>query len=193
MGKTKTPKGLNAHARATAAMPAHRATVRKDYTVERVTLPPDPDRDDTPDPPAPPPPRAALAVAKDRGPLLAYLARGKIEPLHYEAGEYIARVCHRAASAGVPVTSRFAGRINTSAPGTPGRPSPAEGGRATLVRVMVDAGIAEAGAGGALLFTREGDVVTRVCGLGEWAGGTRKLTLLRKGLERVASHLGFSG
>lgn len=140
----------------------------------------------------------------DACPLDAYLRRGALDQRQHDAGTWLAR-CFRRAVHQPSMVTHYGERL-----GGGGGSDPMMDGRKTLWRVLVTTGLAVTGdaqksgktlagleGGGVggrspLLLTPMGQVALSVCGLEEWAGGTRNLGKLRSALDRLAAHLRIS-
>lgn len=137
----------------------------------------------------------------DQTPLDAYARRGMLTERQTEAGRWLAR-CFRRAVYQPSTTTCYGVRLGRGAGS-----DPMLDGREALWRVLLAAGLADAN-GTALplriqgrtvvaegevrapiVLNRLGTVALSVCGLEEWAGGTRRLEALRKGLDRLADHV----
>lgn len=141
----------------------------------------------------------------DACPLDAYLRRGVLEQRQHDAGAWLAR-CFRRAVHQPSMVTHYGERL-----GGGGGSDPMMDGRKTLWRVLLTTGLATTGdgrkpgkapacleggaAGGrsSVILTPTGQVALSVCGLEEWAGGTRNLGKLRTALDRLADHLRIDG
>lgn len=137
----------------------------------------------------------------DACPLDAYLRRGMLDPRQHDAGQWLAR-CFRRAVHQPSMVANYGERL-----GGGGGSDPMLDGRNTLWRVLLVTGLAEPGSAAAplkthsriyetlpgtrarVVLTPAGHVALSVCGLEEWAGGTRNLAKLRTALDTLADHL----
>ena len=138
---------------------------------------------------------------EDTCPLAAYLRRGKLTWRQHEAGAAVARAWQRAV---IPrrMTARWEERVSGNGADT----SPAVTGAHGLWRLLERAGLASpvregatlnlpgtargsAGARAPMRLTPGGTIVLSVCGMEEWAGGTRNLDKLRESLDALADVL----
>lgn len=137
----------------------------------------------------------------DACPLDAYLRRGLLEQRQHDAGLWLAR-CFRRAVHQPSMVANYGERL-----GGGGGSDPMVDGRNALWRVLLATGLAEEGAAAAtikthsrvydvlpgararVVLTPPGHVALSVCGLEEWAGGTRNLARLRTALDKVADLL----
>jgi len=142
------------------------------------------------------PPSLGVRVL-DACPLDAYRRRGVLDSRQHDAGAWLAR-CFRKAVHQPSMTTCYGERL-----GGGGGADPMLDGRNTLWRVLLASGLATkaakgtaAGGGDALrdsgagmALTPTGVVAINVCGMEEWAGGTRNLAKLRAALDALADHL----
>ncbi|MBP2227552.1 hypothetical protein J2847_000832 [Azospirillum agricola] len=137
----------------------------------------------------------------DATPLDAYRRRGVVDERQHEAGMWLAR-CFRRAVLQPSMIAVYGERM-----GGGGGADPMLDGRNILWNFLLASGLAVRGGGaeaakadarvrealpGArspLVVTPLGHVALSVCGLEEWAGGTRNLNKLRSALDKVADHL----
>ncbi|CAO3431241.1 hypothetical protein [Azospirillum doebereinerae] len=152
-----------------------------------------------------PPPTLGLRIL-DSCPLDAYLRRGMIDERQHDAGAWLAR-CFKRAVHQPSMIAIYGERL-----GGGGGSDPMMDGRNALWRVILAAGLAvtastatsiKATAGAAtaridatlpagrsaVLLTPAGRVALSVCGMEEWAGGTRNMGKLRAALDILAEHL----
>lgn len=141
----------------------------------------------------------------DACPLDAYLRRGALDRRQHEAGTWLAR-CFRRAVHQPSMVTHYGERL-----GGGGGSDPMMDGRKALWRVLLATGLAMTGDGqkfgkmpacleggavggrSSVILTPPGQVALSVCGLEEWAGGTRNLGKLRTALDRLADHLRIHG
>lgn len=139
------------------------------------------------------PPSLGVRVL-DACPLDAYRRRGVLDARQHDAGTWLAR-CFRKAVHQPSMTTCYGERL-----GGGGGADPMLDGRNTLWRVLrasglargPDTGAADAAPGKArasVVLTPMGEVAINVCGMEEWAGGTRNLAKLRAALDALADHL----
>lgn len=141
----------------------------------------------------------------DACPLDAYLRRGALDQRQHDAGAWLAR-CFRRAVHQPSMVTHYGERL-----GGGGGSDPMMDGRKTLWRVLLTTGLATTGDGrkpgkasacleggtvggrSSVILTPTGQVALSVCGMEEWAGGTRNLGKLRTALDRLADHLRIDG
>jgi len=191
-----------------ADQPVTAGQARRTATPERLRHSPhsvevrDPDRDGAP-------PALGLRIL-DACPLDAYLRRGMIDGRQHDAGSWLAR-CFKRAVHQPSMIAVYGERL-----GGGGGSDPMMDGRNALWRVLLATGLAVAGGGAAavktgagaragrtgtpldavpstgrsaVLLAPMGRVALSVCGMEEWAGGTRNMGKLRAALDALADHL----
>lgn len=131
------------------------------------------------------------ARVRDAVPLDAYLQREKLDERQWQAGKYLEKA-YRKAVTGANVTMSYEERIPSGQ--TP--KAPVKDSYSDFTQVLVKAGLATSARdslGDPLVrgytLTPPCRIAIKVCGDGDWAGGTRNLLRLSQALTDLADYL----